>query len=331
MKGTYFLGNKQFETKEIDLREIREDEVLLKVEACGICGTDVHIYHGDKGSAEVVPPVILGHELAGIVEQIGSRVSTVKVGDHVTVDPNIYCGKCHYCKSRISPRYLILEVFTALLFTVVWLQVFAGLTIPEDLGRAWLTHGNDLLAPPCWRYGLTPLLHPALLPVYWLVLWGLILGTFVDLEHYILPDRVTIGGMVAGVVLSPLVPELHFTASWSTALLRSVLGLAVGFGGLWLIAILGELAFKKEAMGFGDVKLMGAIGAFFGWKAVLFVLLSASLFGSIVGVGLIALGKRQLQGRIPFGPFLALGTLIWMFWGRALVSAYMRFLLPPMA
>ena len=240
-------------------------------------------------------------------------------------------GKCHYCKSRISPRYLILEVFTALLFTVVWLQVFAGLTIPEDLGRAWLTHGNDLLAPPCWRYGLTPLLHPALLPVYWLVLWGLILGTFVDLEHYILPDRVTIGGMVAGVVLSPLVPELHFTASWSTALLRSVLGLAVGFGGLWLIAILGELAFKKEAMGFGDVKLMGAIGAFFGWKAVLFVLLSASLFGSIVGVGLIVLGKRQLQGRIPFGPFLALGTLIWMFWGRALVSAYMRFLLPPMA
>ena len=240
-------------------------------------------------------------------------------------------GKCHYCKSRISPRYLILEVFTALLFTVVWLQVFAGLTIPEDLGRAWLTHGNDLLAPPCWRYGLTPLLHPALLPVYWLVLWGLILGTFVDLEHYILPDRVTIGGMVAGVVLSPLVPELHFTASWSTALLRSVLGLAVGFGGLWLIAILGELAFKKEAMGFGDVKLMGAIGAFFGWKAVLFVLLSASLFGSIVGVGLIVLGKRQLQGRIPFGPFLALGTLLWMFWGRAIVSAYMRFLLPPMA
>ena len=240
-------------------------------------------------------------------------------------------GKCHYCKSRISPRYLILEVFTALLFTVVWLQVFAGLTIPEDLGRAWLTHGNDLLAPPCWRYGLTPLLHPALLPVYWLVLWGLILGTFVDLEHYILPDRVTIGGMVAGVVLSPLVPELHFTASWSTALLRSVLGLAVGFGGLWLIAIIGEFAFKKEAMGFGDVKLMGAIGAFFGWKAVLFVLLSASLFGSIVGVGLIALGKRQLQGRIPFGPFLALGTLLWMFWGRALVSAYMRFLLPPMA
>ena len=90
-------------------------------------------------------------------------------------------------------------------------------------------------------------------------------------------------------------------------------------------------AFKKEAMGFGDVKLMGAIGAFFGWKAVLFVLLSASLVGSLVGVALIALRKRQLQGRIPFGPFLAPGTLLWMFWGRAITTAYIRFLLPPMA
>ena len=238
-------------------------------------------------------------------------------------------GKCHYCKSRISPRYLILELFTALLFTIVWLQVFAGLTIPEDLLRQWLASGYGLITPPPARFGLTPLLHPALLPVYWLVIWGLILGTFVDLEHYILPDRVTIGGIIAGVILSVLVPTLHFTLSWQTALLRSAMGLAAGFGGLWLVAILGELAFKKEAMGFGDVKLMGAIGAFFGWKAVIFVLLAASLFGSVVGVTLIALHKRQLQGRIPFGPFLALGTLVWMFWGRAITTAYMQFLLPP--
>ena len=240
-------------------------------------------------------------------------------------------GKCHYCKSRISPRYLILEVVTAILFTVVWVQVVAGLLMPPNLYNAWLAHGNALLAPPSARFGLTPLLHPALLAVYWLVLWGLILGTFVDLEHYILPDRVTIGGMIAGVIISALLPELHFTTSRVTALIRSGVGLAFGFGLLWLVSWLGELAFKKEAMGFGDVKLMGAIGAFFGWKAVLFTLLSASLFGSIIGVGLIALGKRQLQGRIPFGPFLALGTLLWMFWGRAITTAYMRFLLPPMA
>ncbi len=236
-------------------------------------------------------------------------------------------GKCHYCKARISPRYLILEVFTALLFTIVWLQVVAGLTMPEDLYNAWLAHGNDLLAPPSARFGLTPLLHPALLPAYWLVIWGLILGTFVDLEHYILPDRVTIGGIIAGIILSALIPTLHFTLGWQMALIRSAIGLAAGFGGLWLVAIIGEFAFKKEAMGFGDVKLMGAIGAFFGWKAVIFSLLAASLFGSIVGVTLIILRKRDLQGRIPFGPFLALGTLIWMFWGRALTTAYMQFLL----
>ena len=237
-------------------------------------------------------------------------------------------GKCHYCKARISPRYLILEVFTALLFTVVWFQVLSGMMMTDGELELWMAHGNDLCAPPSNApMGLTPLPAWALLPAYWLVLWGLILGTFVDLEHYIIPDRVTIGGIIAGVVISALVPELHFTLSWQTSLIRSAIGLAAGFGGLWLVAILGELAFKKEAMGFGDVKLMGAIGAFFGWKAVLFVLLSASLFGSVVGVALIALRKRELQGRIPFGPFLSLGTLIWMFWGRAITTGYMQFLI----
>lgn len=237
-------------------------------------------------------------------------------------------GKCHSCKCKISPRYLILEVITALLFTIAWMQVFSGMVMPESLLDLWYAHGNSVQSPPAFWFGLTPLLKPWLLPVAWLVIFGLILGTFIDIEHYILPDRVTIGGMIAGLVISPLLPELHFTASWLTALIRSAIGLGVGFGALWLIAILGELIFKKEAMGFGDVKLMGAIGAFFGWKAVLFTLFAASLFGSVVGVLLIALGKRQLQGRIPFGPFLALGTLLWMFWGHALVAAYVRFLFP---
>lgn len=237
-------------------------------------------------------------------------------------------GKCHYCKSKISPRYIILEVVTGLLFAIAWLQAFSGMVMPLDLLNLWYAHGADTLSPPSFMLGLTPLLKLRLLPVYWLVIYGLILGTFIDIEHYILPDRVTIGGMIAGIVLSPLIPELHFTASWLTALIRSAIGLGVGFGALWLIAILGELIFKKEAMGFGDVKLMGAIGAFFGWKAVLFALFAASLFGSLIGVGLIILGKRQLQGRIPFGPFLALGTLLWMFWGHALVAAYIKMLFP---
>ena len=98
MKSNYFLGNGEFEVREEPIPTIGDSDVLVKVAACGICGTDVHIYHGDKGSAEVKPPVVLGHELAGVVEKVGSKVTAVQVGDHVTVDPNIYCGKCHYCQ-----------------------------------------------------------------------------------------------------------------------------------------------------------------------------------------------------------------------------------------
>ena len=98
MKATYFKGNGQFETMEEPITPCGPYDVCVKVSACGVCGTDVHIYHGDKGSAEVHPPVVLGHEFSGTVESIGDMVTTLKVGDHVTVDPNIYCGKCHYCQ-----------------------------------------------------------------------------------------------------------------------------------------------------------------------------------------------------------------------------------------
>ena len=99
MRGNFFLGNHSFEMRELETRELLEDEVLVKVAFCGICGTDVHIYHGDKGSAEVHPPVVLGHEFSGTVVEVGKAVYLVKPGDRVTVDPNIYCGKCHYCRT----------------------------------------------------------------------------------------------------------------------------------------------------------------------------------------------------------------------------------------
>lgn len=103
MKGTFFLGsdsNRKFEVREMgDLGLLLgEHDVLVKNMAAGICGTDVHIYLGEKGSAEVTPPVVLGHEYSGVVEKIGASVQNVKVGDHVTVDPNIYCGKCRPCR-----------------------------------------------------------------------------------------------------------------------------------------------------------------------------------------------------------------------------------------
>ncbi len=237
-------------------------------------------------------------------------------------------GKCRWCGAKISGRYILLELLTALLFTLVWLQAFEGWAMSPDQAQAWLA--PTLVAPPraAW-FGLTPLFDWKLAPVYWLVLWGLLLGTFVDLEHYIIPDRVTLGGMAAGLVLSALVPALHGETVWYLGLMRSAIGLAAGFGSLWLVAVVGSYAFKKEAMGFGDVKLLGAIGAFFGWKAVLFTILLSSFLGSLVGVTLILLKKRDLQGRIPFGPFLSAAAVVWMFWGQPVVYAYLAFLARP--
>ena len=98
MKANYFLGNGRFELREIPLRDLQAGEVLVRVMAAGVCGTDVHIYHGEEGATEVNPPVVLGHEYAGVVEAVGEQVTAVKVGDHVTIDPNMNCGMCPACR-----------------------------------------------------------------------------------------------------------------------------------------------------------------------------------------------------------------------------------------
>lgn len=101
MKGAFFLGADQdnkFELREMTFGDIGPHDVFVRNMACGICGTDVHIYHGEKGSAAVRPPVVLGHEFSGIVEKVGSEVTAVKPGDHVTLDPNMYCGLCRPCR-----------------------------------------------------------------------------------------------------------------------------------------------------------------------------------------------------------------------------------------
>ena len=239
-------------------------------------------------------------------------------------------GKCRYCRAPIAFRYLLVEMLTALLFLAIWLQ-YASTLLDPSLAIHWDPAGSLLGLPvQGGLLGLVPITEPKLILVYWLAIFGLLLGTFVDLDHYILPDRVTIGGMIIGLAMSPLVPALHQTTLPLTALLRALIGCAVGFGTLWLIATLGSLAFRKEAMGFGDVKLMGAVGAFLGWKAVIFTVVGSSLLGSIVGIVLILLGKRQLQGRIPYGPFIAAAAIVWIFWGPLLANLYQRMLFPPL-
>jgi L-iditol 2-dehydrogenase len=97
-KGMLFCDNRTFKLSELCFPEPKADQVLVKCMATGVCGTDIHIYHGEKGSAEVCPPVVLGHEIAGLVEEIGPDVTTVRKGDRVAIDPNIYCGNCMSCR-----------------------------------------------------------------------------------------------------------------------------------------------------------------------------------------------------------------------------------------
>lgn len=99
MKGAVFNKPGDIKVLDIPVPEINEGEVLVKVRACGVCGTDLHIYKGGTGSAPVKPPIVLGHEFSGEVVAIGDNVDNVKVGDKVAVDPNIYCGKCEFCRT----------------------------------------------------------------------------------------------------------------------------------------------------------------------------------------------------------------------------------------
>ena len=102
MKSAVFYGKHDLRVEESAMPKVGAEDVLIKVKACGICGTDVHIYEGDKGAAEVTPPTILGHEFSGVVAEVGANVTGVKVGDRVCIDPNCYCGKCDFCRNGIA-------------------------------------------------------------------------------------------------------------------------------------------------------------------------------------------------------------------------------------
>jgi len=218
-------------------------------------------------------------------------------------------ARCRHCGNRISPRYFIVELLVAFLFLLIWLK-FGPPGEPRPLG-------------------LAPFPIFSLVPVYWLAVFGLALGTFVDLEHMIIPDRVSLGGIVMGIALSALVPAMHFETAFYDGITAAIVGALTGSGLLWGVALLGKLIFRKDAMGLGDVKLLGAIGAFLGWKAVLFTVMGSSLVGAVVGVSLVVGGRKQMQSRIPYGPYLALAALVWMLWGPTLWNAYLNWLVPP--
>ena len=101
MKSAVFYGKHDLRVEEQPMPEVGPKDVLIQVKACGVCGTDVHIYEGDKGAAEVTPPTILGHEFAGVITQVGSEVVQFQPGDRVCIDPNCYCGACEPCRNGV--------------------------------------------------------------------------------------------------------------------------------------------------------------------------------------------------------------------------------------
>ncbi len=160
-----------------------------------------------------------------------------------------------------------------------------------------------------WRYGLG---REAL--VLCVLSYVLIVVSFIDLDLRIIPDRVTLPGIAVGLILAPYLGLTTFGGS--------LLGAVVGGGALYLIAIAGTAAFGKESMGGGDIKLAAMLGAFLGWQAVLLLLFVAFLSGAVAGVILLAVRGKDCEHAIPFGPFIAFGTLLAVVWGDALLAWY---------
>ncbi len=299
-------------------------------------------------------------------------------------------GKCANCRAPISPRYLVVEFLTGLLFVAaLW-----------HLGFDW-----KVLAA-------------------WTFLALAVAGSYIDIDHQILPHEITWGGAVAGVAASLLVPGLIVDGSRGLNLLHALGGAALGYGLIYLIVQLGKAAFgrirmrfdepeewsvsqpegaeepvfavngeetawgdifgresdrllmtateleidgrrwehvqltvmddrlmiaagggeaeevkleavkamrgkctsveqPREAMGLGDANWMACVGAFFGWKAVLFTIFAGAVIGSAISLTLVALKRREWAGRVPFGPYLAAGAVLWLFFGQKILSWYL--------
>ena len=207
-------------------------------------------------------------------------------------------GRCASCREPISPRYIVVESLGGALFLMTFWTVVASAPVAG------------------WQ-------SAARLFVMWTWVALMIVGSVVDFDHKLLPDFVTVGGMALGVTYGA---ARSVVFHYPFYILNSLAGLAFGFGLLWLVRFFGSKAFGREAMGMGDVFLMGAVGAMFGPVAVLVTLILSSVFGSVVGLSAVALSKTRL-GRfteIPYGPYICMGCLVWMFWGPRLVNAYLE-------
>ncbi len=189
-------------------------------------------------------------------------------------------GKCRDCGERISYRYPLVELLTAFF--------------------AWLLFGT---------YGMTPAY-----PAVFLFICTLIVITFIDLDHQIIPHILTLSGIPVFAVLAVLFLGLTTVDAF--------LGIMIGAGTLYFVAVYYEALTGREGMGGGDINLLAMLGAFLGWKALLFILLVSSLLGAIVGI-LLILGKgKDMRYAVPFGPFLCVAAVIHLFLGDFLSGLF---------
>jgi len=190
-------------------------------------------------------------------------------------------GKCRDCRRKISLRYPLIELLTALF--------------------AWLLFR---------RFGLTPAF-----PVVFVFICTLIVVSFIDFDHQIIPHVLTLSGIPVFGVLAVLFMGL--TAS------DAFLGVMIGAGALYFVAVYYEALTGREGMGGGDVNLLAMLGAFLGWKSLLFVLLVSSLLGAVAGLAVILFKGKDMKYAVPFGPFLCVAAVLYLFFGGHLIALFL--------
>ena len=194
-------------------------------------------------------------------------------------------GRCRYCKIRISLRYPLVEALNALLYVLV-----------------------------LWRFGFG--WH---MPVLFAFCSAMIVITFIDLDFQIIPDTITLPGIPVGLITASLVLPDPFDRSSLLGLGGAIIGLFTGGAIFYVIAVL-----SRGGMGGGDIKMMAMVGSFMGWKSTLLTTFAGSLLGSCVGIFLMVVKGKGRKTKVPFGPFLAAGALISLFYGQEILSLYLR-------
>lgn len=193
-------------------------------------------------------------------------------------------GKCATCDNPISVRYPLVEAITAILSLVV-----------------------------AYTFGAT---EQALL--YIVVTWALVALTFIDIDHMLLPDQLTLPLLWLALIAS----VMGYTIAPSDA----IIGAACGYLSLWSVFWLFKLITGKEGMGYGDFKLLAVFGALLGWQSLLTIILLSSVVGAVIGIALLSIQGKDKATPIPFGPYLAIAGWIAMLWGTQLQNSYFNFI-----